>query len=256
MSTLHSIGSLNQLSMTFRQYGFTDEDVIALTYFDLEKVRQIIYGLAGIKHIYDKKIIMHKIRGLRKKITGNFFTRKSHDIQIMNSLADAFERNKYSTSDVTKLKQFNNLHGLLLLVRNLAEIDLNLPLIDCISEPEFKEGWSIYGHIKIENYEFDSVNILLKKVSVSIKKSLIGKALADKLLKLVGPNANVADWLPENTKWIPKEWEKLSIVFPNTIFFKNGEYYARYIFKLGETWHSHWCILTDGIPGEYRIATF
>jgi hypothetical protein len=256
MSTLYSIGSTNQLSMTLRQYGFTDEDVVALTYFDLEKVRRIIYGLAGIKQIYDEKYIIHKIWNLRKKISGNFFTRKSHDINIMNSLADALERNKYSTADVTKLKQFNNLRGLLLLVRNRAEIDLNLPVIDCVSEPELKEGWSIYGHKKIENYEFDSANILLKKVSISIRKSLTGKALADKLLKLSGPNANVADWLPKNTNWISKEWEKVSIVFPNTIFLKNGEYYARYIFKLGETWHSHWCVLTDGIPREYRIATF
>jgi len=256
MSTIYSIGSMNQLSITLRSFGFTDEDIIALSETDLEQVKKIIYGLIGIKHIYDEKYILHKIWSLRKKITGKFFSRRSHDINLINNLANVLERNNYSNADVTKLKQFNNLHGLRQLARGMAEIDFRFPLVDCVPAPALKDGWQIYRHNVVENYKFDSAKILLKKSCDVNRKSLKGKALADKLLKLFGPNATVANWLPENTGWIPKEWEKESIVFPDTIFVKAGEYYARYIFKFGDNWHSHWCILTNGIPKEYRVAIF
>ena len=255
MSAVYSVGLMTQLSRTLRNNGFSDENIVSLANSDLRSIKLLINGLAEIKSYYDARFVVHKVWSLRKKVTHRVFSKKSHDIDLMNHLADALEREEFSPSEVNKLKQYSNLKGLRNFAKGLSTINYLIPDFDLAVGPYLQKGWSVYNHNNQDFHNFDPSKVILLSTEDDPKLlKLRGKEMADYLLNLNGLTANVADWLNVNSIWIPKEWNHEAIVFPGSIFMNNGEYYARYIYKFGEIWRTHWCYLENKFPEEYKVV--
>jgi hypothetical protein len=255
MSSIYSVGGMNQLSRALRNNGFSDEDVVSLTNADLKSVKLLINGLAEIKTSYDAKYLAHRVWNFRRKVTYHVFSRKSHDIDLLNRLADALEAQNFSQSDVNQLKQYANLKELRYFAKGLASINYLIPDFDISCVQYLGNGWSLYDHQSKEFHSFyPNEAFLLSTEDDPNLLYLSGQGLADHLLDLEGLTANVANWLILNPIWIPKEWEGKHIVFPGTIFINKGEYYALYIYKFGNLWRQHWFYLHNQFPAEYVVA--
>lgn len=106
-------------------------------------------------------------------------------------LGDAFENAGFSTDDVTKLKQFNNLKGLRDILRGKAEIVYPEHLINCDATPFIPSGWSVEEHKKGGMLKFNPEKISLYLSKNQKKGNISGHDLRKELSGKPAMNANV-----------------------------------------------------------------
>lgn len=64
-------------------------------------------------------------------------------IGAMNQTADALENAGFTSEDLTKLRQFENLPGIKDILYGKAEIKYPEHLINCDAQPYIPDGWSV-----------------------------------------------------------------------------------------------------------------
>lgn len=159
-----------------------------------------------------------------------------YSIGAMNQLADTLENNGFSTDDLTKLKQFGNLKGIIDILHGKAEIKYPKHLIDCDALPFIPDGVMVEKHIPGGLWKWNSkIPFYLSKKQKNgtinghdLRKELDGKPVL---------NANVLDYLLAHPELIPEEWKNKYIFFWGTIYRSSGGgFYVRCLSWSGSRW--------------------
>ena len=160
-----------------------------------------------------------------------------YSIGAVNQLADALENSGFSSEDVTKLKQFDNLRGLKDVLNGKAEIKIIERLIDCDVNPFIPNGWSVEEHKKGGMFKFNPEKISLHLSKKQKKGSIGGHDLRKELSDKPVINANVLDYLLAHPELIPEEWKGKYIFFWGTIYRRSdGGLYVRGLYGDGSKW--------------------
>ncbi len=143
----------------------------------------------------------------------------NYSIGAMNQLSDALEAAGFTSEDVTKLKQFDNLRGIKDILLGHAEIRVIEYLIDLDANPFVPNGWRVVEHKKGGQFKWDpsKTTLYLSKNQQNgkvINGNNLRKELADKPVL----NANILDYLFANPHLIPEEWKGKYVFFWGTIY--------------------------------------
>src|SRR3989338_1525835 len=140
------------------------------------------------------------------------------DVGQANELKLAFRRAGYTNADIKKLCEDDLLARLLPVVHGNAKISLVKHIIDCDADPFIPSGWKIEDHRKMGGLVVELKNDELylggKKVSLYLSKpqkkgkTINGHDLHKDLDDEPVLNANVLDYLFENTNLIPESWKR------------------------------------------------
>ncbi|OGI46325.1 hypothetical protein A2121_01635 [Candidatus Nomurabacteria bacterium GWB1_40_6] len=200
-----------------------------------------------------------------------------YSVGQMNQLGDAFEAEGFRPDDVTKLKQFGNLAGVLSVLRGLAKIKpvaedtarvitLNpttiavnlgaapeLPFNGARVDQHIGDGWAV-----VEK-RADGLYVNGRKVVLHLSKRqlggkwLKGHELCEELADKPVLNANLLDAFYDNPHLIPEDWKKDEQGNARYIFFwgtisrdSDGYLYVRYLYFAGGTWYRYYRWLDGG----------
>lgn len=209
----------------------------------------------------------------------------TYSIGQMNQLGDVMEAEGYTADDLTKLKSFGNLAGLLSVLRGTARIKpvaedatrvitlnpttiavnlgaaLKLPFTGAQVESHIGEGWAILEK------RADGLYANGRKVVLHLSRkqkwggSLKGYELREELTGKPVLNANVLDALTDNVHLIPEDWKKDERGDARYIFFwatiyrdAAGDLCVRYLCFVGGAWHRLFCWLRNGWVGDNPAA--
>jgi hypothetical protein len=161
----------------------------------------------------------------------------------VHQLADALEKAGFTPEGVTKLKQFENLPGIMDVLYGRAEIAYPEYLINCDANPYIPDGSSVEEHKKGGLWKWNpEISLYLSKKQEK-GKVIGGNDLRKELANQPVLNANVLDWLLAHPGLIPEEWKSKAIFFWGTIYRNSdGHLYVRCLgwngFRWG--WHDRW----------------
>ncbi len=210
-----------------------------------------------------------------------------YSVGQMNQLGDALEAEGFTSDDVTKLKQFGNLGGILSVLHGLAKIKPvaedatrmitlnattiavnlvaapNLPFSGTEVESHLGEGWAI-----VEK-RADGLYVNGRKVVLHLSKrqmngkSLKGYELREELTGKPVLNANLLDALfYDNPHLIPDDWKKDEngntryTFFWATIYrYADGRLFVRCLYFDGGTWYRYYRWLDDDWYGNRPVAS-
>ena len=164
----------------------------------------------------------------------------------MNQLADALEKAKFTSVEVTELRKPNKLSEIRGYLRGIHEIKVVKPVIDCDADPLCPNNWKIENHQKGGQFEFDPEKITLYLSDKQKSGTISGNELRKELEKITVLNVNVLDYLFANQHFIPESWKKSkSIFFWGTVYRYSdcGHLCVRYIFWTSRAcwdWHYSW----------------
>lgn len=135
----------------------------------------------------------------------------------------AAEKQGYTPELLNELAENPKLIGELIKVqRGYAEIKTNHHVINCDADPRpvpFRSGLCIEKHCKAGflKWEPDKISIYLSEQQKN-GENVEGNEFCKDIEKMPVLNANVLDYLLENTQLIPEEWKDKLVFFWGTIY--------------------------------------
>lgn len=198
-----------------------------------------------------------------------------YSVGQMNQLGDALEAEGFTPDDVTKLKQFSYLGGVLSVIRGLAKIkpvaedttrvitletmivvslsaSPKLPFNEAEVKSHIGEGWAIVEKRVNGLYVNGRKVVLYLSRRQQNGRLLKGYDLREELTDKPVLNANLLDALYDNPRLIPEEWKGKAIFFWGTIYRNShGDLYVRclcwddgswpwYYYWLGHDWYDNY----------------
>ncbi len=166
-----------------------------------------------------------------------------YSVGHMNQLADSLEKAGFTSDDVTKLKQYDNLAGIRALLYGHAKLEIIEHIIDLDTKPFIPEGWSVKPEDQIASrvtgtWKFDPKKIMLHlSKNQQNDKCIEGNKLKKELAKMQVLGANALDYLLAHKELIPEDWKKDEkgniryIFFWGTIYRDSyGNLYVRFLY--------------------------